>query len=413
MNAEIITIGDELITGHTVDTNAAFIAQKLTDVGVAVQYRTSVGDNMDTMLEAFQLALRRARIVITTGGLGPTNDDITKKAIVKLFRRNLVFHEEVLTDLKTRFDKRGIRMPAINQNQALLPQGAEFFPNRIGTALGICIVEGGRAFIALPGVPFEAEQIMTDSVVPYVRGMRGGMALKIAKVRTTGISESKMTEKIGPGLKIPAGVRLAYLPSYSGVDLRVISEGETDDEAATKAQSLIRHLESTCEKYIYGYDDDTLESVVGQLLVDNDKTVTVAESCTAGQLGMTFTSVAGSSDYFLGGMTAYANDVKINQLGVEESVIDEYGAVSDVCAVAMATACRKLFTSDYALAITGIAGPGGGTDEKPVGTTYVAIASAQGSKAKLFKLGPKREVNRTRACYAALEMLRREILDIR
>ncbi len=413
MDTEIITIGDELITGHTVNTNAALIARYVTDLGFSVRYQTSVGDSLESMDEAFRLALKRARLVITTGGLGPTHDDITKKAIVHLFKRNLIFHQEILDDIRARFAKRGVEMPAINQNQALLPQGATLFPNKHGSAVGLCIAEEGRIFISLPGVPFEADQIMVDEVMPYLRGIQTSQATRIVKLRTTGIYESKLADKISHDLKLEPGVKLAYLPSYSGVDLRIMATAENTEAAGDKVLRLVRHLEETCGRYIYGRDDDSLEAVVGQLLADNDKTLVVAESCTGGELGMLITSVSGSSNYFLGGIIAYANDVKVEQLGVDAAILEEHGAVSEPSAIAMAVGCRNLLKSSYALSITGIAGPAGGTDDKPVGTTYIGLASAHASYARKFNFGAKRDTGRSRASYAALELLRREILDIK
>ncbi len=412
MDTEIITVGDELITGHTIDTNSAFIARCLVDIGCSVKYLSSVGDTLELMEESFRAAWRRSRLIIVTGGLGPTDDDITRKAIVRVFKRNLIFHEDVLADLKRRFAERGVDMPAINQNQALLPQGATFFANKVGSALGICIAEEGRIFMALPGVPTEAEEMMLKEVVPYVKGLRSGRAVHIIKLRTTGIFESKLSEMIGREVKVGPGVRLAYLPDYSGVDLRIMATADTTAEAAEKAGELEKQLNKVCHKYIYGRDGDTLEGTVGHLLMDNDKTLTVAESCTAGRLGMLITEVSGSSEYFLGGTIAYSNDVKIAQLGVPADLIDEHGAVSEACAIAMAQGCRRLHHSDYALSITGIAGPTGGTEAKPVGTTYIGLASSHTAIARQFNLGGRRDINRARASYAALEMLRREILDI-
>jgi len=412
VDVEIITIGDELMTGHTVDDNGAQIAARLTTIGLNVKYHSSVGDSLDAMEEALRLALKRARIVITTGGLGPTDDDLTRRALVRVFKRNLVFHEDVLADIKERWARRGIEMPAINQNQALLPQGARFFPNKIGSAVGICISEQDRICISLPGVPVEMRQILVDHVVPYLKGLKGIGAITVIKLRTTGVVESRLAEMIGVELKLEAGVRLAYLPSYSGVDLRIIARGQSGAEAAEKAEGLARRLEKVCGRYIYGRDDDRLEAVVGYLLRDNDKTLSAAESCTGGLLGQLVTSVPGSSAYFVGSLVAYANEVKAEQLGVEPAVLEEHGAVSEECAKAMAAGARKLFRTDYALSITGIAGPEGGTDDKPVGTVYVGLASAHTNQARLFRLGVDRQVNRARASYAALEMLRREILDI-
>lgn len=413
MDVEIITIGDEILSGHTIDTNSAYISRELAAIGFPVKYKSSVGDSMEQMEEAFRLALKRVRVVITTGGLGPTDDDITKKALVKVFKRNLIYHEEVLEDVKRRFERRGIKMPAINQNQALLPQGATFFPNKIGSAVGICIAEEGRIFISLPGVPAEMKQLTEDSVIPYLKGLKTSMAIKVVTLLTTGIIESRLAEMIKPKLKLEAGVKLAYLPSYGGVSLRVTATGENDELAEERARETVRYLESVCGAYIFGRDDDTLEAVVGQLLKDNDRTLAVGESCTGGQLGMLVTSVPGSSAFFLGGVIAYSNNVKINQLGVKREIIEEYGAVSEPCAIAMAEGCRKLYESDYALSVTGVAGPEGGTEEKPVGTTFIGLASVHGSYARKFTFGVKRDINRTRAVYAALELLRREMLDIK
>lgn len=412
MDAEIVTIGDEVITGHTVDTNGAFIAAALLTIGLNIRFRTSVGDNSEDIEEALQLALKRAQVVIATGGLGPTDDDITKRSIVKVFKRNLIFHEEILEDIKARYLQRGIEMPAINQNQALLPQGATLFPNATGSAVGICISERGKTFIALPGVPGEMKQILTDEVLPYLRERIRDDAFSVTKLRTTGIVESRLHELIKPTLRLESGVKLAYLPSYSGVDLRVIARARTQPEADQLKLELVRHLESVVGKYIYGRDLDTLVSVVGHLLSDNDKTVAVAESCTAGMLGAALTTVPGSSAYFLGGILAYDNEIKIKELGVRRETIEEEGAVSESAATEMAITCRKKFSSDYALAVTGIAGPGGGSEDKPVGTVWIGLASAHNTTARLFPLGGQRDVIRQRAVACALELLRREILDI-
>jgi nicotinamide-nucleotide amidase len=412
MDAEIITIGDEIITGHTIDTNGAFIAASLLTIGLNIRFRTSVGDTPEDMEEAFQLALKRAQVVITTGGLGPTDDDITKRSIVKVFKRNLIFHEDILEDIKARYLQRGVEMPAINQNQALLPQGATLFPNATGSAVGICINERGKIFISLPGVPGEMEQILTDEVLPYLRERIRDDAFSVTKLRTTGIIESRLHELIKPNLKPEPGVKLAYLPSYSGVDLRVIARARTQAEADEKKHTLVRYLEATVGKYIYGRDLDTQVSVVGRLLVDNDKTLAVAESCTAGLIGAAMTSIPGSSAYFIGGILAYSDEVKIAELGVARETIEQHGAVSEATALEMALCCRRKFGSDYALAVTGIAGPDGGTESKPVGTVWIGLASAHNTIGRLFPLGGQREVVRQRAVACAIELLRREILDI-
>jgi nicotinamide-nucleotide amidase len=409
---ELITIGDEIITGHTVDTNAAFMASALIDAGFTVRYRSSVGDVTDDIEAALRLALSRADIVISTGGLGPTDDDLTKRAIVKVFKRNLIFHEDILEEIKARYARRGIEMPAINQNQALLPQGATIFPNRNGSAVGICLTEDARTFIALPGVPYEMRQIMQDEVIPHLIKRSGRQTIHVSKLRTTGIAESRIAELIKPNLKLENGVRLAYLPTYRGVDLRIVATGETGYEASQKARALELYLDKVVGKYVYGRDTDTIEGIIGQLLLDNDKMLSVAESCTAGLLGAALTSQPGSSRYFLGGVIAYDNAVKVAQLGVDSAIMDTDGAVSEACVLAMARGCRDLLGSDYALAITGIAGPDGGTDVKPVGTVWIGLAAAHANTARLFQMSGEREVIRERAVYAALEYLRRDILDI-
>ena len=413
MDAEIITIGDELISGFRIDTNSAHICQQRTAAGYNVKFVTSVGDNIESMEEAFRLGLRRTSLVVTTGGLGPTDDDITKKAIVKTFKRNLIFHEDILADIKQRYAKRGIDMPAINQNQALLPQGARFFPNKFGSAVGICIAEQGKIFVALPGVPQEMEQIVRDELIPYLKSLKTTQQIWSETVKTIGIMESKLAEMLAGELKLESGTKLAYLPSYGGVVLRVVAKAESLDEAQTKCRNAAAVIERVCGNYIYGRGDDTLEGIVGQLLVDNDKTLSVAESCTAGQLGMTITSVSGASRYFAGGQIAYSNDVKIERLGVDSKIIENHGAVSEECAIAMADGARKLYGTHYALSVTGIAGPDGGTEEKPVGTTWLGLATPHGSWARKFTFGSDRNLNRIRTCYTALEMLRREILDIK
>jgi nicotinamide-nucleotide amidase len=409
---ELLTIGDEILTGHTVDTNASWLAGQLTEAGFTILYQSSVGDDLDTMESAIRLAMKRADIVIATGGLGPTDDDLTKRAIVKVFKRNLIFHEDILESLKQRYAARGIEMPAINQNQALLPQGATFFPNKLGSAVGICIVDHDHHFIALPGVPKEMKQIVSDEVLPYLKGLGIDQAISIIKLRTTGIIESKLAEMITPELKLESGVRLAYLPSYSGVDLRVIATGSTQQDAESKATRLAGTLERVCDKYLYGNDDDTLEGVVGSLLVARHAKLAVAESCTGGQLGMTITSVAGSSDYFVGGVLAYSNVVKKSQLGVSDEIFRSHGAVSEECAKAMAVGVKNLLRADFALSVTGVAGPGGGTLDKPVGLTWIGLATPHGVSARSFRFSSDRQVNRTRAVYSALEMLRRELLGV-
>lgn len=412
VEVELIAIGDEIVTGHTIDTNSAYIAGKLAEIGLSVVYKTSVGDNLKRMEEVIYQALKRVDIVITTGGLGPTDDDITKRVIVKVFKRNLVFHEDVLEDLKKRFEARGVKMPSINQNQALLPQGAIYLPNKTGSAVGIVIVEGGKIFVSLPGVPREMQIMVDEELKPFLESRVKHGSLRVIKLRTTGIIESALAEKIMPHIKTSESIRLAYLPSYGGVDLRIIASGATREAADKGAEKLAAQLRELAGKYIYGEGDDTLEKVIGELLKKRKETLATAESCTAGLLAGKITDVPGSSEYFDRGVVTYSNRSKMELLDVPEETIERFGAVSIQTAEAMAVGIREKADADYGVAITGIAGPEGGTEEKPVGTVFIAVSSAGGVNSKKFLMAKDRQINRSRSVYAALEMLRRTILGI-
>lgn len=412
MDVELISIGDEIISGHTVDTNSAYIAPRLAEIGLAVTYKTAVGDDLKRMEEVIKRALMRTDIVIATGGLGPTDDDITKRVICKVFRRKLIFHEEVLEDLKKRFEARGFKMPAINQNQALLPQGAIFLPNRTGSAVGILISEDNKIFISMPGVPREMKVMLTEELLPYLKSKVKISAIKVIKLRTTGIFESALAEKITPFIKVPENIRFAYLPAYHGVDLRIISKGKDEKEATESAEKLAGQIRELAGKYIYAEGDESLEAVVGRLLIERKEKLAVAESCTAGLLAGQIVSNPQASKYFDRGVVTYSNQSKIELLGVPSEILEKFGAVSTETAEAMATGIRERAKVDYGVSITGIAGPGGGTEEKPVGTIHIAISSANGIKSKKYMLTNDREINRLRSVYAALGMLRKVILGL-
>lgn len=412
MIAEIITIGDELLYGSRVDTNSAFLGNRLDGIGLDIRYKSTTGDRMELLVDAINIALRRADVVITTGGLGPTDDDITKKAICKVFKRNLIFHEDILTDLEKRFAARGVKMPAINQNQALLPQGARFLPNRTGSALGIVIEENRKFFCAMPGVPREMIPMTDEELLPRLTARLGDMVIIRHKLRTTGIMESALAEKIRPALKFAEGVSLAYLPSYRGVDLCIKGSGTVREEVASGVTLLANGIRQMAAKYIYTEDDRELEAIVGMLLSERNLTLAVAESCTGGLLGGRITRISGSSTYFLGGIIAYNNEIKINRLGVQREIIERYGAVSAEAAREMARGVVSVIGSDIGISVTGIAGPTGGTEDKPVGTVFIGLATADGARTRRFQMGPDREINRERAVSIALDMVRRELLGI-
>jgi nicotinamide-nucleotide amidase len=406
MKAEIISIGDELLYGEITDTNSTFIAEKLTGEGIEVVFSTSVGDDVNKIAEVFGSAGSRADVIIATGGLGPTSDDLTKKAIVKAFKRNLVFREEILKEIEKSFEKSGLSMPKVNQNQALIPQGAKPLANWWGVAPGIFIEEENKLFFALPGVPLEMKWMLENEVLPILRSKKSDGFIIRKTLKTTGIPESVIYEKI-EGLIDPKGdVKIAFLPSYLGVDVRLTASLKQKNEAETKIEELEKKIREILGTYIYGTDDQTLEEVVGKLLSEKGKTIAVAESCTGGLIGAKFTNISGSSKYFERGVVTYSNQAKIELLGVPQETIDRYGAVSQEVALLMAEGVRKLAKIDYGLSSTGIAGPTGGTPEKPVGLVYIGFACENDSFTQKFQFGGDRIINRERAAQAALNMVR-------
>jgi nicotinamide-nucleotide amidase len=420
MKAEIISIGDEILYGEIVDANSTFIAEKLTNEGIEVVFATSVGDDIAKIAQAFDTAESRADVIVVTGGLGPTSDDLTKKALVKAFKRNLVFHEEILKEIEKSFAKRGKSMPKINQNQALIPQGAKPLANLWGVAPGIFIEadapsgRGNILFFALPGVPLEMKWMLENEVLPILRSKKSNGFILRKTLRTTGISESALYERIEGVLEPKEDIKIAFLPSYLGVDIRLTANLMQKSESAqmdarlgeAKIEELEQRIRDILGIYIFGTGDQTLEEVVGKLLADNGKTIAVAESCTGGLIGAKFTNVSGSSKYFERGMVTYSNQAKIELLGIPQEIIDQYGAVSERTAILMAEGVRKSAKTDYGLSSTGIAGPTGGTPEKPVGLVYIGFACENDSFAQKFQFGGERITNRERAAQAALNMVR-------
>jgi len=406
MRAEIITIGDEIIQGEILDSNSAYIGDRLSGLGIEVAFKTSVGDDLKRITEAIKLSLERVDLVIATGGLGPTNDDLTKKGIVKAFKRNLVFHEDILKKVEEGFKKRGIEMPKINQNQALLPQGAKALSNQYGSAPGIFIQEGKRLFFALPGVPLEMKTIFENEILPFLKS-KSSKKFTLQKVlRTTGIVESAIYEKIEPILKFKSPVKIGFLPGFSGVDLKLRIISESDDLAHKIILEIEQKVREILNEYIYGIDQETLEEVLGKLLQNKKKTISVAESCTGGLIGAKFTNVSGSSNYFINGVITYSNEAKIELLKIPKEIIEKYGAVSEQVAILMAEGVKKISNTDYGLSATGIAGPTGGTEEKPVGLVYIGLAHENDSFAKKFVFGGDRQAVRERTAQAALNLVR-------
>jgi nicotinamide-nucleotide amidase len=412
IKAELITIGDELLYGQTVDTNAVFIGEKLAEAGIELKYHTTVGDEAEPLLVALGQALSRVDVILTTGGLGPTHDDITKKVICKFFKRQLVFHEDILKELESKYKEQGIKMPPINQNQALLPQGAKFLDNKIGSALGILIEEADRTFIAMPGVPSEMKSMLVEEVIPLLNKMTSGEIILHRKIRTIGIIESAIYEKVKDIVEKKSPVKIAFLPSFRGVDIRFTVKAGNSDLANKAIEDIEQQFADRLKKYIFGYNNDELPEIIGRLLNERKLTIAAAESCTGGLLGKLFTDIPGSSAYYLGGVIAYNNSLKEKLLQVPALTLERHGAVSAETAKYMAEGVRNLAGASIGLSITGIAGPAGQTPEKPLGLTYVGLTAANLTSAREFHYGTTRDRNRLRAAYSAMDMVRRYLLGI-
>jgi nicotinamide-nucleotide amidase len=410
MIAEIIAIGDELLIGQVVNTNAAWLGEQLSRVGVPVRFMTTVGDNGEDILASLKLALTRADFIIATGGLGPTHDDITKKVVMEFFEAGpLVQDEKVLAHVRGIFMRRNIPMSPVNEEQALVPAKARVLWNAHGTAPGLLFEKNGKYCAVMPGVPFEMKSITTSGVLPFLRERADGQIIRHRTVRTFGIAESHLSEKLAPIVEIEKHCKLAFLPSYFGVNLRITVAGREQDEVERRVKTAEEIILAKAGKYVYGYDDDSMEEVVGRRLKEKKATLALAESCTGGLLAHRLTNVSGSSEYFLRGYVTYSNAAKIELLGVPEDIIAQHGAVSEPCALAMAAGAKKMSNSDYAVALTGIAGPSGGSPEKPVGTVWIALASPQRVSAKHFLFANDRIVNKERFAQAGLAMLYRAL----
>ncbi|MCK4857170.1 MAG: competence/damage-inducible protein A [candidate division Zixibacteria bacterium] len=410
MKAEIITIGEEILSGQTIDTNSAYIGGRLADIGIEVVWKTSIGDRLEDIKTAIRSAWQRSQVTIVTGGLGPTADDITKKAICVAFERKLVFHDEILQEIETRYRQRGTKMPALVQNQALQPQGAEFIANKIGSAVGILFRENDRYLVSLPGVPAEMKSMLDNGVIPQLEKLRRHDYIEVRKIRTIGIMEATIAEMVGDLQPDSENLRLAYLPSYRGVDLRITGKYADAALARREVERLTAAIINRLGEHVFTQGEESLTEVVNGLLILRRQTVATAESCTGGLMAKMITDISGSSGSFVGSVIAYANEVKRKILKVPVSLLDSVGAVSPEVAEAMAAGVKKLTGADFGLSTTGIAGPTGGTAEKPVGLVYIGLADSNGTTVRKLNLSGTRERIREAACYTALDMLRRRLM---
>jgi nicotinamide-nucleotide amidase len=407
MKAELITIGDEILIGQIVDTNSAWMGQQLNLLGIEVYQVTSVHDNHDHILKAFSEAEQNADLVLITGGLGPTKDDITKKCLCEYFNTELVFFPEVLEHVKSLLTSRNVVINQLNRDQALLPANCKVLHNSAGTASGMWLERNNTIFVSMPGVPFEMEAIMKEEVFPRLTGLGISQNIVHRTILTIGLPESMLAEKIEAWESaLPSYIKLAYLPSQMMVRLRLSGYGADKSLIETEISRLIGELMALIPENIFGFDDDNLGLVVGRMLVDSGKTLALAESCTGGSIAQFITSNSGSSAYFKGGVVAYSNEIKNKLLNVPSELIEAFGAVSKEVAEAMAVGAQKALNADYAVATTGIAGPEGGSLEKPVGTVWIAVAGPSTLISKMYNFKHNRERNIIRTTHTALNLLR-------
>jgi len=414
MNAHIITVGDEILIGQVLNTNAAYIGKELIENNINVVSTSVIGDNEAEIVQEFKKAYEENDLVIVTGGLGPTHDDVTRKCIVNFFNTELVQNSEVLEDIKNLFKKRRWKINKINEGQALVPKIASVIRNTLGTAPGVWIEKDGKIFAAMPGVPYEMEEMVNSYVIPALKERIGEPEIITVRknLLTTGIGESTLFERLGDLNELIGDSKLAFLPSQFGVRLRITSEGKSEEEALNKISEIEQKIRTKAGRYIYGTENEVLEEVIGKILKERGLTLAVAESCTGGLVSNMLTNISGSSVYFERGVVSYSNAAKVEILKVHEDMIVENGAVSIEIARQMAEGIKSISGTDLGLSTTGIMGPTGASVDKPVGLVYVGICDDKVCTAKEFLFGDNRILNKQRAAQAALDMLRRHLLGI-
>lgn len=411
MEAAIITIGDELLIGQVVNTNAAWLGDELTGIGVSVIKMVTTADDRDAIRTELHEALQATQLVIITGGLGPTHDDITKRVVADYFEMSYRFDEKIFEEIKRRFDARRIHVAASNEGQAMIPEGFEILHNPIGTAPGLWYAfddeQGKHLLCMLPGVPQEMKVIMQREVLP--RLVETGRVGRIVRrtLLTTGIGESNLNELVGDiSDQLDDNLKLAFLPGLKGVRMRLTGFPDRDAAVQDRMVMIEAVLREKAGSYFFGVEDDTIEGIVGAMLKERGLSIATAESCTGGLVSSRLTDVAGSSEYVLGGLVAYDNAVKVMELRVDPKTIDSFGTVSRQVATQMAAGIRTRMNADIGVSTTGIMGPGGGTDDKPVGSVWIGYASETGSSAALLRLAGDRLQNKDRTATAVLNMVR-------
>ncbi|GHB81965.1 CinA-like protein [Persicitalea jodogahamensis] len=407
-----MTIGDEILFGQITDTNTQWIGTELTNVGIRATRKTSVGDNAEDILAALGEALARVDLLIITGGLGPTKDDITKHTLCKFFDTELEINEDALQLISDFFNRRGRPMTELNRQQAALPKNCTYLQNDWGTAPGMWFEIDGKIVVSLPGVPFEMKNLMTQRVLPRLLTFFKPPIIRHKVIRTIGIGESTLAEMIEFWEdSLPQHIRLAYLPHFGQVRLRLTATGDDENQLASELAYETERIMPVIKKWVYGYDHDEMETVVGKLLMTQHATLSTAESCTGGFVAHKLTSIPGASRYFTGSVVAYDNDVKMNTLGVPMADLLDYGAVSEQTVSTMAEGVRKLMHTTYGIATSGVAGPDGGSPEKPVGTIWIACASPSRTTTRMLTLTKHRAVNIELTATYVLDLLMKCILE--
>lgn len=413
MKAIIITIGDEILHGQTIDTNSAWLAVQLNLLGLEVHEIVSVSDRSGHIMSALDHASKNAGLILITGGLGPTNDDITKKTLAVYFDSELIFNQEILDDLMVKFSHTKLATLERNREQAMIPDKCIPIANNYGSAPGMMFEKEGTVFISMPGVPYEMKSMFSENVIEQIKNKFELPAIAHRFILTAGYGESVLAEKLIDFEKhLPIGVSLAYLPSSSAVKLRLTAKGKKQVELDNLLDGLTGEINQLIPKAIFGFGaDNSLEKEIGRILMANNATLGTAESCTGGYISHVITSVPGSSGYYKGSLITYSNELKINELEVKESTLENYGAVSAETVREMHAGLLNHLHIDFGIAVTGIAGPDGGTPEKPVGTVWIAVGDKENVQVKLLHLGKKRVQNIERTAVLSLNLLRRFLLE--
>jgi nicotinamide-nucleotide amidase len=412
MNVEIITIGDELLIGQVIDTNSAWIAEHLNMIGLRVQQITSISDNKEQILSTLSAAAQRVHVVLITGGLGPTRDDITKQTLCEYFDTKPVFHEPSYQNVVRLFRQRGMELNEMNRRQAELPENCTPIPNPNGTAAGMWFEKEGIIYISMPGVPFEMKPMMLEKIMPRLAQKFNSNFIVHKTILTHGVGESALAGMIEKWEdELPDNIKPAYLPQPGIVRLRLTAIGNRKSTLDEEVDKQVAKLKNIIPDLIFGFDNDTLEEVIGKLLKEQSFTLSTAESCTGGYIAHLITGVSGSSTYYKGSVIAYSNEVKETELGVSSATLHKSGAVSEEVVKQMAKGVKQKLRTDFAIAVSGIAGPDGGTQRKPVGTVWIALATPDKVVARHFLFGEHRGRNIRKAALAALNMLRLELMN--